>query len=58
MSDKIINEVADSMAVEDDESTSFPIFPGWPPAELPEHERGLPQVGRPSSIFRDVGCDH
>lgn len=27
----------------------LPMYPGWPPAELPEHSRGLPQIGVPYS---------
>ena len=35
------------------ESAPVPMSPGWPPAELPEHERGLPQVGLPRPIVHD-----
>jgi len=44
------NEVERSSAVEDVELASPPNCPGWPPAELPEHECVLPHVGLPHPI--------
>ncbi len=31
---------------------------GWPPAELPEHVRGLPQIGQLRPIVHDSEGDH
>jgi hypothetical protein len=41
-------------AVEGVRSNVFPIHPGWPPAELPQHECGLRHVGLPNSISRET----
>lgn len=46
-------EVAHSSAAEDARSNVFPMYPGWPPAELPEHVYGLRHVGQPHSSAHD-----
>ena len=46
-------EVAHSAQAVDAGSSSSPTEAGWPPAELPECERGSPHVGGPTPTARD-----
>ena len=48
------NASANSLKVEDVELTSAPIYPAWPPAELPQHECELPHVGLPHSTDHEM----
>jgi hypothetical protein len=50
MSKKNITDPEHSSGAEESELASSQVYPGWPPAELPQHECGLPQVGLPHSI--------
>jgi len=43
-----------SSEVEDTELASSPIYPGWPPAELPMREDGLPHFGQPHAAFHET----
>lgn len=43
-----------SLEAGDAELASSPIYPGSMPAELPEHVRGLPQVGAPHSDVHET----
>ena len=43
-----------SSAVECARSNVFPMYPGWPPAELPPREYGLRHVGQPRQASRDA----
>jgi len=47
-----------SKAAGDTQSKVVPMYPGWPLAELPLHERGLRQVGEPHPIARGWGYEN
>lgn len=43
-----------SLEVEGLRSKVVPMYPGWPPAELPEHVYGLSHVGQPHQAGHDL----
>jgi hypothetical protein len=50
MSQQKFSDPERSSGAGESELASSQVYPGWPPAELPEHECELPQVGLPHSI--------
>lgn len=50
-------EAEHSAAVAGTRSNVVPMYPCWPPAELPERECVLPQVGVPNPIAHDSGYE-
>jgi len=53
MQNGIKQEITHSSVAEGSRSNVFPMYPGWPPAELPEHEYGARHVGLPNPISCD-----
>jgi hypothetical protein len=43
-----------SLVVECEKSNVVPMYPGWPPAELPPREYGLRHVGQPHQVAHDT----
>ena len=53
-----INDIECSTKAEDFESTSSPIYPGWPPAKPSKRGYEWPQVGQHCPTIRDQESDH